>query len=159
MSMTEITIANQSSELLRAADCLDRLGAERNLAPEILADMHVALDEVLTNIIKYAYTDNAEHKIRICLRVLDDVLEAVIEDDGAAFDPLSIPAPDLSTPLHERPVGGLGIHLVRHLIPSIRYERRGGRNYLYLTKPVRPDAGTVSPGEETHANRDGDNKS
>ncbi len=136
MSITEITIANRGSELLRAADCLDRLGAERNLAPEMVADMHVALDEILTNIIKYAYTDNAEHKIRICLRVIDNVLEAVIEDDGAPFDPLAIRAPDVSAPLNKRRVGGIGIHFVRNLMDEVTYERAGEHNRLVLRKRI-----------------------
>ena len=134
MSITEITIVNQVSELARVAGILDRLGAERHLVPEMVADMQIALDEVLTNIIKYAYTDNAEHKIQICLRVIDNVLEAVIEDDGAPFDPLAIRAPDVSAPLHERRVGGVGIHFVRHLMDEVIYERAGERNRLVLRK-------------------------
>lgn len=132
--MIEITIVNQGSELARVAGLLDRLGAERHLAPEIVADMQVVLDEVLTNITKYAYTDNAEHKIHICLRVLDNVLEAVIEDGGAPFDPLSVPAPDASAPLHERRVGGVGINFIRNLLDEVTYDRIGERNRLVLRK-------------------------
>jgi serine/threonine-protein kinase RsbW len=132
--MIEITIVNQGSELARVAGLLDRLGAERHLAPEMVADMQVALDEVLTNIAEYAYTENAEHKIHICFRVLDNVLEAVIEDDGAPFDPLAIPAPDVSAPLQERRVGGVGIHFVRSLMDEVAYDRVGERNRLVLRK-------------------------
>jgi anti-sigma regulatory factor (Ser/Thr protein kinase) len=132
--MTEITIVNQGSELARVAGLLDRLGAEHHLAPEVLADIQVALDEVLTNITEYAYTDNAEHKIHICFRVLDNVLEAVIEDDGAPFNPLAIPGPDISTPLRERRVGGVGIHFVRSLMDEVAYDRAGERNRLVLRK-------------------------
>ncbi len=132
--MVEITIVNQGSELTRVAGLLDRLGAERHLAPEIVADMQVALDEILSNITKYAYSDNAEHKIHICLRVLDNVLEAVIEDGGAPFDPLAIPAPDVSAPLHERHVGGIGIHFVRKLMDEMTYDRIGECNRLVLRK-------------------------
>ena len=70
MSMIEITIVNRGSQLARVAGFLDRLGAERRLAPEMVADMQVALDEVLTNITEYAYTDNVEHKIHVCFRVI-----------------------------------------------------------------------------------------
>jgi serine/threonine-protein kinase RsbW len=132
--MIEITIVNQSSELARVAGLLDRLAAERHLAPGMVADMQVALDEVLTNIMKYAYTDNAEHEIHIRFRVFDNVLEAVIEDDGAPFDPLAIPAPDLSTPLHERRVGGVGIHFVMNLMDEVTYDRVGERNRFVLRK-------------------------
>ncbi len=134
MSAIDITIVNRGSELARVADLLDRLGAEHHLAPEVLADMQVALDEVVTNITEYAYTDNAEHKIHICFRVLDNVLEAVIEDDGAPFNPLAIPGPDISKPLRERRVGGVGIHFVRSLMDEVAYDRAGERNRLVLRK-------------------------
>ncbi len=132
--MVEITIVNQVSELARVAGLLDRLGAERHLASETVTDMQVALDEVLNNITKYAYPDTAEHKIHICLRVLDNVLEAVVEDGGAPFDPLAVPAPDVSAPLHERRVGGVGIHFVRNLLDEVIYDRIGERNHLVLRK-------------------------
>jgi serine/threonine-protein kinase RsbW len=134
VSAIDITIVNRGSELARVADLLDRLGAEHHLAPEVLADMQVALDEVVTNITEYAYTDNAEHKIHICFRVLDNVLEAVIEDDGAPFNPLAIPGPDISKPLRERRVGGVGIHFVRSLMDEVAYDRAGERNRLVLRK-------------------------
>lgn len=132
--MVEITIVNQGSELARVAGLLDQFGAERHLAPDTVADMQIALDEVLNNITKYAYSDKAEHKIDICLRVLDNVLEAVIEDDGVPFNPLAIPAPDVSTPLHERRVGGVGIHFFRNLMDEVTYDRVGERNRLVLRK-------------------------
>jgi serine/threonine-protein kinase RsbW len=132
--MIAITIVNRRAEFARVAGVLDRLGAERHLAPDMVADMQVALDEVLTNITEYAYTDNAEHKIHICFRLRDNVLEAVIEDDGAPFDPLAIPAPDVSAPLHQRRVGGVGIHFVRNLMDEVVYDRVGDRNRLVLRK-------------------------
>jgi serine/threonine-protein kinase RsbW len=132
--MIEITIVSKGSELARVAKLLDRLGAERHLAPKVVADMQIALDEILTNITEYAYTDNAEHKIHIRIRVLDNVLEAVIEDDGVAFDPLAISEPDVSSPLHERRVGGIGIHFVRKLMDEVTYDRAGGYNRLVVRK-------------------------
>jgi len=132
--MIEITIVNQGGQLARVAGLLDRLGAEHHLAPEVLADMQVALDEVLRNIMNYAYTDKAEHEIHIRLQVFDNVLDAVIEDDGAPFDPLAIPAPDISKPQRERRVGGVGIHFVRNLMDEVAYNRAGERNRLVLRK-------------------------
>jgi serine/threonine-protein kinase RsbW len=135
--MIEITIVNQGSELPRVAGLLDRLGAERHVAPEVVADMQVALDEVLTNITEYAYTDDAEHKIHIRFEVLDNVLEVVIEDDGVPFNPLAIPAPDVGMPLRKRRVGGVGIHFVRNLMDEVVYYRAGERNRLVLTKRLK----------------------
>ena len=133
-SIAEITIVNRASELARVAEFLDRLGPERNLARETVADMQVALDEILTNITKYAYADDGEHKILIRFRVSGGVLEAMIEDDGAPFDTLAIPPPDVSAPLHERRVGGVGIHFVKSLMDEVAYDRVGDRNRLVLRK-------------------------
>ena len=132
--MVEIAIVNRGSEFSRVVSLLDQFGKDHDLAPEIIADMHVALDEVLTNITKYAYADNAEHEIHIRLRVLDNVLEAVIEDDGMPFNPLTIPPPDISSPLRDRSVGGVGIYFVARLMDDVAYERRGDTNYLILSK-------------------------
>lgn len=134
MTTIDVTIVNRGGELARVAGLLDRLGAEHHLAPEMLADLQVALDEVLTNITEYAYTDKAEHEIHIRFEVLDNVLEAVIEDDGAPFNPLAIPGPDISKPLHERRVGGVGVHFVRSLMDEVAYDRAGERNRLVLRK-------------------------
>lgn len=132
--MLETTIVNRPGEVARVAALFDRFGAEHHLAPDVLADMQVALDEVLTNIISYAYNDNSEHEIRICFQASDDVLEAVIEDNGAPFDPLTSPAPELRVLLHERRVGGVGLHFVRNLMSEVIYDRVGNRNRLVLRK-------------------------
>ena len=137
MNATEITIINRRAEFARVSNLVDQLGAERHLAPGMVADMQIALDEILTNITEYAYTDNAEHRIHICFRVLDNILETVIEDGGAPFNPLAIPAPDISAPLHQRRVGGVGIHFVRSLMDEVAYERAGERNRLVLRKRFR----------------------
>jgi len=134
--MVEIAIVNRGSEFARVVSLLDQFGKDHHLASEIIADMHVALDEVLTNITKYAYTDNAEHEIHIRFRVLDNVLEAMIEDDGMPFNPLTIPPPDTSAPLRDRSVGGVGIYFVARLMDDVAYERQGDTNYLILSKKI-----------------------
>jgi anti-sigma regulatory factor (Ser/Thr protein kinase) len=64
----------------------------------------------------------------------DGVLRVEIVDEAAAFDPLARPAPDTDQALEERPIGGLGIHIVKQLMDDVRYRREGGKNVLTLTK-------------------------
>jgi len=154
-----LTLDSDIAELERLGEFIDGFCDLEGIPQEVCYQLHVALEELIINAIKYGGCEPKEGAIRLSIRKDGAEVSAVLSDSGVDFNPLNAPPPDVTKSLHERPVGGLGIHLVRHLIPSIRYERRGGRNYLYLTKPVKPDAGTVSPGEETHANRDGDNKS
>jgi len=136
MNHVETTIRNRREEFTRVVEAVDRLAAEHHLEAEVVADMHVALDELLTNIVDYGYTDDAEHEIRIRLRVLDNALEAMIEDDGVPFNPLESAAPDTSAPLRERKVGGVGLHFIKNLMSEVRYDRIGDRNRLVLRKKL-----------------------
>jgi serine/threonine-protein kinase RsbW len=134
MNQTETTIRNRREELPLVVEAVDRFAAEHQLSGDVVNDMQVALDEVLTNIMNYGYTDHAEHSIWICLKVFDNVLEATIEDDGVPFNPLDNAAPDTRVPLRERRIGGLGLHFVKNLMSEVSYDRVGDRNRLVLRK-------------------------
>lgn len=136
--MTEIdaSIRNRREELARVRDAVDRLGAECHIAAGIVEDMQVALDEVLTNILNYAYTDQGEHEIRVRLRIVDGVLEATVEDDGKPFNPLQIAPPDTRATLRERKIGGVGVHFVKKLMSDVSYDRSDGRNRLVLKRKL-----------------------
>jgi anti-sigma regulatory factor (Ser/Thr protein kinase) len=136
---SELVIRNHRDELGRVAHALDALGARHRLPPDVVADMHVALDEVLANIIAHAYADREAHEIRVALEVSPQALEAIVEDDGRPFDPLTAAAPDRSAALRSRPVGGLGIHFVRNLMTGVAYSRVGDRNRIVLTKSLSAD--------------------
>lgn len=137
MSHCEIMIRNRRDEFPRIVDAIDRFAAEHRLSGNVISDLQIALDEILTNIVDYGYTDEADHEIRILLRIVGNVLEAIIEDDGIEFDPLAISAPDINSSLHERRAGGLGLHFVRNLTSDVAYERIGFRNRLVLKKLLK----------------------
>jgi anti-sigma regulatory factor (Ser/Thr protein kinase) len=120
-----------------SAAVLDRLEARcraSSLDLAILLDLRVIAEEVLTNIAKYAFAPGTSAAAEVVLSLT--ATEAVLEfrDEGRAFDPLSHPAPDLDAPVSERPVGGLGLPLVRALVDEARYVREGGTNVLRLVK-------------------------
>ena len=137
MSGVAISITNAASELARVAVLADQFAAANQLSSEAASDLHVALDEVLTNIIKYGYTDDRAHEISIQLRVEDGMLVAEIQDDGRPFDPLMLPEPDVKAPLMERRVGGVGIHFVRSLMHEVNYRRMADRNRLVLKRRLK----------------------
>lgn len=135
MSRIETIITNRRADVARVSRLVDELGANHGLPLGVVADMNVALDEVLTNIIQHGYSDDRIHEIRIRLTVDNDVLEAVIEDDGKPFNPLATPPPtNLAASLRERPVGGLGIYFVKRLMSEVAYARVENRNCLMLKK-------------------------
>jgi serine/threonine-protein kinase RsbW len=78
-----------------------------------------------------------EHSIEIVLSVTGQALTMLVIDEGQAFDASQVPPPDLSLAIEQRPIGGLGIHLLRELSDGMSYERREGKNRLTLTKRFR----------------------
>jgi len=117
---------------------VDKAGEEYGLPAETLTDLRLALDEVVTNIVKYAYRDDGRHEITIRCVLRGSALETTIEDDGIAFDPLlAAPAPDLDSPVASRRVGGLGVHFLRNLMSEVSYQRLAGRNRLTLKQELK----------------------
>ena len=92
----------------------------------------LALEEMVTNIIKYGYDDDGAHEIFVRINVTGDGIVVELEDDGHEFDPLSVPEPDKPKTIQERKIGGLGIHLVRNMASDMTYRREGGRNILTI---------------------------
>ncbi|MGH7287576.1 MAG: ATP-binding protein [Myxococcota bacterium] len=129
-----IRLRNRVEELRRVPAALEKFAITERLPLSLLGSLSLVIEEVVCNIVFHAYEDDAEHEIELRLAVEGDALTLEVEDDGRDFDPFSVPAPDLGAPLPVRPVGGLGIALIRRLMDEVRHERRRGRNLLTLTK-------------------------
>jgi serine/threonine-protein kinase RsbW len=127
-----ICIANSLSEIARVAELVDDFGARHQFPNEVVVALNVALDEVLNNIISYGYEDAGHHDISVRLELRGGNVEVVVEDDGKPFDPLAVPAPDLTR--RPRVEGGVGLHFVRTLTDGMTYARHDGINQLRLTK-------------------------
>jgi serine/threonine-protein kinase RsbW len=132
----DATFSNRTDALAGVSRLLDSMDADARLPREVLTDLRIVLDEVVTNIIKYAYRDQASHDIRVRCEIHKGFLETTVEDDGIAFNPLHAPEPDVTSPLASRRVGGLGVHFVKNLVNSVSYERRDGRNFLRLRQKL-----------------------
>jgi len=143
---TTITLMNRLAELERVAAVLAAFAQRERLATEVAFDLALAVDEVLTNVIRYAYAGAGERAITVRLVRDDAELTVEIEDDGRPFDPRTIAAPDVSSPAAERAVGGLGMHLVRAVMDRVEYRRDHDKNVLRMTKalvPVSPVVGAT----------------
>jgi anti-sigma regulatory factor (Ser/Thr protein kinase) len=130
----ELTLANQRSAVAQLQDQLEVFARQHGLAARVLHDLQLALEEHLTNILSYGYDDKLEHQIRIHLRLAAPELRVEVEDDGHPFNPLDRPAPDLSKPIEERPIGGLGIYMMRKALDGMEYRRADGKNFLVMIK-------------------------
>ena len=130
------TLINDITELPSLCRRLDDFLRPLDLAKRLRYQLEVAIEEVFTNIVSYAYDDCQQHEIQIALEFRDGVLSVRLEDDGRAFDPSSVNPPDNSTPLCDRKVGGLGIHMIKEMMDDISYQRRGEKNILILQKHI-----------------------
>jgi anti-sigma regulatory factor (Ser/Thr protein kinase) len=129
-----IVVVSQRSEIERVADLVDRFGAAHHLPDDVVVAIHLVLDEVVVNIIEHGYDDDLDHHIHVSLALDGDLLTIRVEDDGKAFNPLEAPPPDLDLPIEDRPIGGLGIYIVRSNVDAIEYRREAGRNILTMKK-------------------------
>jgi len=96
--------------------------------------IELASDEILTNIISYAYPEEKGDITVICESDQDGALLVQIIDTGLPFNPLEAGEPDLSLGVQEREMGGLGVFLARKMVDDIQYRRQEGRNIVTLYK-------------------------
>ncbi len=139
-------LTDQKSSLIRLEGLLRNLAVIRgfvsltcaslDIDPDATADVVVAVDELATNIILHGYQEqNLEGGIEIEIVREKDTLIVWVRDQAPAFDPHSVEAPDLSVPLEERSVGGIGIYLTRQVIDEVLYKRLPeGMNEITLKK-------------------------
>ena len=99
---------------------------------------NLTVEELVTNCIKYGYAgmDTTDKGIDVTISIASGELTIILTDDAAPFDPLAQAAPDLSLPIEERPIGGLGIHMLRQMSTGFAYAFENGRNVVTITKQL-----------------------
>lgn len=146
-----LTFANTMEDLARLPELVETFGQENSLPHRVVFSLSLALDELLTNVIHYGYCDCGHHTISVELRLRENLLKVRILDRGQPFNPLEAAPPELDVPLEHRTkqVGGMGIHLVKHFMDTMEYERRDETNILTLTKQLDEDEkGNTLPKEQ-----------
>jgi anti-sigma regulatory factor (Ser/Thr protein kinase) len=133
-----LTVGNRAADVERARKAVEDFARRNGLADRVVFNLSLAYEELLTNLLKHGYDDGDRHQITIRVSIRDRSVVAELEDDGRPFDPTSVAPADVGAPIAERPVGGLGLHLVRKLMNRVRYERAGGRNKLIMTMKIGP---------------------
>ncbi|HEY5792352.1 MAG TPA: SpoIIE family protein phosphatase [Chthoniobacterales bacterium] len=130
----EFQIRNHFDELPALSEKVTGFLQSHGAGGEAEFAANLAIEELVTNLVKYGYDDQKEHAICIRLSLEKDALHLEIVDDGHEFNPFELPEPDTSLPAEEREIGGLGIHFVRHLLDHCEYRRENGMNRLSLRK-------------------------
>jgi len=132
----QVLLKNNYGELERLQECVEEFLCQHGVEAKVIYTMNLALEEMVTNVIKYGYDDADEHTIQVDIEKTTQLVQAVVSDDGHEFNPLNRATPDTSIPLEEREIGGLGIHLVRKMLDEVNYTRKESRNYFSMAKKI-----------------------
>ena len=135
-NMISIELKNHLDELQRLSRFITEYCNNSGFSSEILFALNLSLEEVVANVMSYGYEDSGEHIILVTFTRTESGLQIEVSDDARAFNPLEQEAPDVNAPIEERPIGGLGIHLVRHYMDDLNYKRLGNRNILLMKKNI-----------------------
>jgi serine/threonine-protein kinase RsbW len=133
-ALLNLQIKNSLEALHSAIAVVSRWLGDRNTSEEVKHFACLALEELVTNSIKYGYEDSDEHVIEVSLRLSKAELVLVFVDRGRPFNPLEAPDPPLDLPIEERQVGGLGLYLLRKMSDRMTYVRKAGENRVTLHK-------------------------
>jgi anti-anti-sigma factor len=138
-----LAIRNELSDLKRVNEEVTRFLHPHGVAPRATYAVNLAIDELVTNVIRYAYVDDDPHTIGFQLALDDDQIVMQINDDGRPFDPRTGPALDLHA--DERQVGGLGLILVLDMVDSLKYRRTGEQNHVEVRIRRLDEVATSAP--------------
>ena len=125
-----LVVRNELSELSRVSSWVDEWARLHQLSSTLTQILDLCTAEVVTNIISYAYDDDAVHPISLNLRIDEDRISLEVEDEGKPFDPLGNPAPATRANLETGRIGGWGLRIVRHFAEDLCYARADARNRL-----------------------------
>ena len=133
-----LCIKNDIHELSSLKQFLEEVGDELGLSPGLVMNLNLVLEEAVSNVIFYAYPQDAvvEEALELTLSCEQDELTICLKDHGIAFDPTKKEDPDLTLSAEERPIGGLGIFLIRQLMDEVSYRREGACNLFIMKKKI-----------------------
>ena len=145
----EITLGNDIGQIPQLTAFVDRVCQALEFDTTTTMQMNLAIEEAVVNVMNYAYPKGEQGDIRILAQASDQRLKITISDSGVPFDPTTRQAVDTTLPADERPIGGLGIHLINQLMDSINYERKDNKNILTLRKKLSPAHPSVNEQESS----------
>lgn len=131
-----LVLPNQLTGLETITQFLDDLAMQWNLSATTAMTLNLVLEEAFTNVVQYAYTDDLPHEIGLRFTKQENTIAIELSDDGTPYDPTQKEDPDTTLSASERAIGGLGIFLIRQMMDSVHYERKDGKNHLYMQKRI-----------------------
>lgn len=135
----DITLPNDVKAVPQLASFIEEVAEKHGADLSTVMNINLALEEAVVNVMNYAYPKGTSGEINVNASFNEGTLVFTLSDAGTPFDPTQSKEPDLSLEAEDRPIGGLGIHLIRQLMDSIEYRRENGRNILTLKKKLKTD--------------------
>jgi len=131
---TALILTNHREEFAKLPTWLEQIATKLSWSQELMMQLNLVLEEWIVNVVSYAFEDELVHEIE--LRLWQTAEKTIIEitDDGIPFDPTDQAAPDLTIPVEERAIGGLGIHFIRNTMDEFTYQRQDGENVITMIK-------------------------
>lgn len=138
MSKSCAAVPAEAAQLPVLTRFLQEFWSAASLPPAHATTFELALEEIFVNVVMHGARGSTAPSVQVSLALAEGGVTMTVEDDGPCFDPLTLPAPDITASLEQRPIGGLGIHLVRRMMDAVSYRRVGTRNQLKMSKRVGP---------------------
>ena len=132
-----VTLANDVQEIPQLAEFVDGVCEAVGFDSAVTMQMNLALEEAVVNVMNYAYPKGTKGDVCIEAEMENGEVRFVIIDSGTPFDPTAKAEVDTTLSAEDRPIGGLGIFLVRQLMDAVSYEYKDGKNMLTLRKKVK----------------------
>ncbi len=117
-------IKGDIGQLRTIREFVAQASSELNVDERVIPDLRLAVDEICTNVFVHGY-DGQGGQVEVTVEPTEEGIEVKVRDWGRSFDPEAVPVPDLDRCLEQRPLGGLGLFLVRQLMDEVRFEFRG----------------------------------
>ena len=139
MPKHHISLHNDIEEIPLLAEFVDQVCADGGVDASMVMSLNLAIEEAVTNVMVYAYPEGTTGMVDVEAETDGGMLTFVISDGGKAFDPTRQERADITLGVEERPIGGLGIFLVREIMDEVAYERSDNRNVLTLRKILKSE--------------------
>ena len=136
MDRKRLVLQNDIEQVPQLARFVDEVCETAGLDMATTMQLNLAIEEAVVNVMNYAYPQGTVGDINLEAQADNHQLEFIISDSGSPFDPTAQQEADITLSAEERPIGGLGIHLVRQIMDHVTYERKDNKNILTLRKSL-----------------------
>lgn len=133
----QLTLPNDIKTIPQLSEFIEVIGEELEMEMSLIMSLNLALEEAVVNVMDYAYAPGTIGDVCIEATANETLIEFIISDSGIPFDPTKKEEVDTTLSAEERPIGGLGIHLVREIMDAVSYEYKDNKNILTLSKKIK----------------------